>query len=251
VAEIPQNDKGLYKLVNDDHDEVNIVTESLTKDALHRRLGHISPVAAEQLIQEGLVTGLKLSEVKSSDITCDSCAYAKATRLPIAKIRQGDRATKVGEEVHTDIWGPARVATRKGQCYYITFTDDYSRWIYVEFLSQKSDAFEAYKRYEAWTKTQFNARIKILHSDCGGEYTSEEFQTYLKSRGMEMKLTVHDMLQSATICSPRFHLSVYSCMRFTYSCSPLNLLHLSTCSHAYSEPSAIVTQPDSINSYPG
>jgi hypothetical protein len=32
---------------------------------------------------------------------------------------------------------------------------------------------------------------------------------------------------------------------------PLNLLRLSTCSHDYSDTSVIVTQPDSINSYPG
>jgi hypothetical protein len=49
----------------------------------------------------------------------------------------------------------------------------------------------------------------------------------------------------------RFYLSVYPCMRFTYSRSPLNLLHPSTCSHDYSDTSVIVTQPDSINSYPG
>ncbi|XP_006460633.1 hypothetical protein AGABI2DRAFT_74352, partial [Agaricus bisporus var. bisporus H97] len=30
--------------------------------ALHRRLGHISPMAAEKLVKDGLVTGLKLSE---------------------------------------------------------------------------------------------------------------------------------------------------------------------------------------------
>jgi hypothetical protein len=59
------------------------------------------------------------------------------------------------------------------------------------------------------------------------------------------------VLHSATMCSPRFYLSVYLHMRFTYSRSPLNLLHSSTCSHDYSDCSVIVTQPDSINSYPG
>jgi hypothetical protein len=62
---------------------------------------------------------------------------------------------------------------------------------------------------------------------------------------------IQSVLHSATICLSRFYLSVYSCMRFTYSRSPLNLPHLSTCSHDYSDTSVIVTQPDSINSYPG
>ena len=34
--------------------------------------------------------------------------------------------------------------------------------------------------------------IKVLHSDCGGEYLDKGFVLYLKSRGMEQKLTMHD-----------------------------------------------------------
>lgn len=101
------------------------------------------------------------------------------------------------------MWGPARVATKKGRCYYVTFTDDYSRWTHIEFLTNKSDVFDAYKRFEAWCETQFDVRIKVLHSDRGGEYTSEEFQRYLKSRGTEIKLTVHDTPQHNGVAERR------------------------------------------------
>ena len=40
-----------------------------------------------------------------------------------------------------------------------------------------------------------DARIKILHSDRGGEYLGKEFIMYLKSKGMVQKLTVHDTPQ--------------------------------------------------------
>ncbi|KAF7779102.1 hypothetical protein Agabi119p4_3447 [Agaricus bisporus var. burnettii] len=177
-------------------------TESLTRDALHRRLGHISPIAAEKLVNDELITGIKLIKGKP-DASCNSCAYAKATRQPIAKAREGERATRVGEEIHTDVWGPARVATKKGRHYYVTFTDDYSRWTHIEFLTNKSNVFDTYKRFEAWCKTQFDVRIKVLHSDRGGEYTSEEFQRYLKSRGTEIKLTVHDTPQHNGVAERR------------------------------------------------
>jgi len=39
---------------------------------------------------------------------------------------------------------------------------------------------------------QSNKKIKILHSDQREEYTEREFSIYLKSQGMEQKLTVHD-----------------------------------------------------------
>jgi len=44
-------------------------------------------------------------------------------------------------------------------------------------------------------ETQFNTQVKTLHSDWGGEYTTTNFQSYLKSRGTQIKLTTHDTPQ--------------------------------------------------------
>ena len=38
-------------------------------------------------------------------------------------------------------------------------------------------------------------KIKVLHSDRGGEYMSEEFTTFLDRKGTERKLTVHNTPQ--------------------------------------------------------
>ncbi len=62
----------------------------------------------------------------------------------------------------------------------------------IYLLTNKSDAFEAYKSFVAWVETQIKTRIKVLHSDRGGEYLSEEFNLFLEEKGMERKLTVHD-----------------------------------------------------------
>ena len=62
-------------------------------------------------------------------------------------------------------------------------------------MCQKSEAFDAYKEFESWCKTQHNATIKVLHSDHGGEYLGKEFTLHLKSAGTERKLTVHDTPQ--------------------------------------------------------
>ena len=50
-------------------------------------------------------------------------------------------------------------------------------------------------RNEAWCDTQLGAKIKVLHSDHGGEYEGQEFILYLNSRGTERKRTVHDTPQ--------------------------------------------------------
>jgi transposase InsO family protein len=107
----------------------------------------------------------------------------------------GEGAKAFGEEVHSDVWGPARVETKGGKHYYVTFIDNYSQWTHVDFLANKSDTLESYKSFDTMCETQFSTRIKALHSDRGGEYTANEFQSYLKSHRMKQKLTIHDTLQ--------------------------------------------------------
>ena len=75
------------------------------------------------------------------------------------------------------------------------FTDDNTRLTHLTLLHNKNDAFQSYKDYEAWCDTHLNARIKVLHSGCSGEYLGKEFIMYLKSKGTVQKLTVHDTPQ--------------------------------------------------------
>ncbi|PPQ85111.1 hypothetical protein CVT26_005400 [Gymnopilus dilepis] len=49
--------------------------------------------------------------------------------------------------------------------------------------------------YEAWVDTQLGAKLKVLHSDRGGEYMGKEFIVYLKLKGTTQKLNVHDTPQ--------------------------------------------------------
>ncbi|PPR00726.1 hypothetical protein CVT24_000950 [Panaeolus cyanescens] len=64
-------------------------------------------------------------------------------------VREGDRAKEFGDEVHSDLWGPAPVETLRGKKYYVSFIDDKTRLTSIHFLRAKSDTFEAYKEYEA------------------------------------------------------------------------------------------------------
>jgi Reverse transcriptase (RNA-dependent DNA polymerase)/Integrase core domain/GAG-pre-integrase domain len=194
VGAIPMTEQGLYKVTNHVSEEIaGVAEETLTLDLFHRRMGHISPSSARSLVQNKMVTGVKL-DVSSLNATvfCESCVHAKATRKPIPKVREGERAKSFGDEIHSDLWGPAPVETKGGKRYYITFTDDATRLTHMFLLRAKSDAFDAYKKYDAWCQTQFDVRIKTLHSDRGGEFMGKEFVSYLKERGTKQKLTVHD-----------------------------------------------------------
>ena len=123
---------------------------------------------------------------------CESCESAKGARKSITRVREGGRCPAIGDEIHSDLWGPAPVESINRKEYYVSFTDDHSRYTKIYFLYSKDETFECYRAFEAWLSTQQNAKVKCLRSDRGGEYLSDEFSAYLKSAGTIRKLTVHD-----------------------------------------------------------
>ncbi|GKE47398.1 retrotransposon protein, putative, ty1-copia subclass, partial [Tanacetum coccineum] len=96
---------------------------------------------------------------------------------------------KSDDVLHTDVCGPFQSATKDGKHYYITFTDDFSRYGYVYLIKHKSDTFEVFKRYQNEVENQLGRKIKVLQSDRGGEYLSIEFFDHLKNRGIVSQLT--------------------------------------------------------------
>lgn len=193
IGHIPRTQGRLYKVVHA-LDSANAV-EPVSIMELHRRLGHIAVESARKLVTSGAVVGIEL-DTDSPEMDCDACIYARATRLPIPKVRISSPAQDFGDEIHTDVWGPATIATRQNRRYFITFTDDATRYTTTFLLRTKDEALEAYKMFEAWAVTQHHCKaIKVLRSDRGGEYLSEAFNQHLQKAGTARKLTTHDTPQ--------------------------------------------------------
>ncbi len=192
IGSIPAGANGLFKV---EHSLMATVpSESVDILTLHRRLGHISTNAIHALIHANAVTGLHLID-DLPPFTCDSCEYAKTTRKAIRKEWEAPLADTFGAEVHADVWGLSPTLSLGGHKYYVTFTDDYSRFTRLEVLRTKDETFGAYKAFMAWAKTQHGAHIKRLRSDRGGEFTGRDFTSFLQEEGTERCLTTHDTPQ--------------------------------------------------------
>ncbi|GJW62755.1 retrotransposon protein, putative, ty1-copia subclass [Tanacetum coccineum] len=188
---IPSN--GIYEI--DMHDlvpNVNSIYNVSTKRAKHNldstylwhcRLAHISKKRIEKLQQEGL---LKSTDDESFD-QCVSCLSGKMTRKSFP--HHPERATDLLGIIHTDVCGPLRHVSRQGASYFITFTDDYSRYGYVYLLKHKHEVFETFKVFKNEVENQLGKIVKALQSDRGGEYISQEFKDYLKACGIVQQLT--------------------------------------------------------------
>lgn len=86
-----------------------------------------------------------------------------------------------------------------GQKHYITFTDDVTCWTMLHLLRVKSEAFEAFKAFKVWLETHHGKQLKVLNTDCGGEYLSDTFKTHLEAHGIMRKLSVHDTHEEASV----------------------------------------------------
>ncbi|GKE00942.1 retrotransposon protein, putative, ty1-copia subclass [Tanacetum coccineum] len=125
----------------------------------HCRLAHISKKRIEKLQHDGL---LKSTNEESFD-KCVSCLSGKMTRK--------------------------LYVSRQGASYFITFTDDYSRYGYVYLLKHKPEVCETFKVFKNEVENQLGKTIKALRSDRRGEYISQEYKDYLKACRFVQQLT--------------------------------------------------------------
>lgn len=107
---------------------------------------------------------------------CEACALGKMATKPFSP--SDFRIANPLDVMHTDV---CRVFSPSlgGSRYFVTFMDDYSRYIHVRFLQHKDEEFEAFRSYKAHAEKQTGRKIKAVRSDNGGEYISWEFQRYL------------------------------------------------------------------------
>jgi transposase InsO family protein len=118
---------------------------------------------------------------------CNGCAQGKNIKNPLLK--RDNKAEGVLELIHSDVCGPMPSTSISGYVYYVFFIDDYSHKTWVYFLKSKDEVFSKFKEFKALIENLSERKIKILRSDNGGEYTSQEFANFCKDVGIKRELT--------------------------------------------------------------
>ena len=163
----------------------------------HLRLGHINSSRIHGLVKSGILNSLIFEPIP----VCESCLEGKMKKRPFKA--KGNRAIIQLELVHTDVCGPMSVQARDGYEYFITFTNDYSRYGYVYLMHHKPEAFDKFREYKAEAEKQLGVHIKQLRSDRGGEYLSGEFKSYLAQEGIISQLSSPRMPQQNGVSERR------------------------------------------------
>lgn len=83
-----------------------------------------------------------------------------------------------------------RTESLGGARYFVTFIDDYSRYIETAMLRDRSEVLQAFKNYKRKVENETGQKIKILRTDNAKEYLSHNFRNFLEEEGISRQLTV-------------------------------------------------------------
>ena len=168
----------------EDHEESCCLAEQEKISLWHERFGHLNFGDLKKLQDDGMVKGMNVSKINEShESVCHGCALGKSKRLPFPK-KSNHRSSKVLDLIHSDVCGPFHVPSLGGSRYFVTFTDDYSRYVTVNILKTKDEVIERFKEFLEYAETHHNSKVKKFRSDGGGEYISSRFKEVCKSRGI-------------------------------------------------------------------
>ena len=129
-------------------------------------MGHINEKLIATLYKYGILNSF---DCESYD-TYESCLIGKMTKTPFTGHSKKD--DDLLGLIHSDVCGPLSSNARGGFQFFITFTDDFSRYGYVYLMKHKSESFEMFKIFKNEVQNQLGKSIKALRSDRGGEYLS-------------------------------------------------------------------------------
>ena len=102
----------------------------------------------------------------------------------------GKREKQPLELVHGDVCGKIQASSLSVGHYFLTSIDDHTRYVWVYILKNKAQVFEKFVEWKALVENSTGQKLKILHTDNGGEHRSAEFTMYLKKEGVYHELTV-------------------------------------------------------------
>ncbi|KAE8732274.1 hypothetical protein F3Y22_tig00002237pilonHSYRG01326 [Hibiscus syriacus] len=148
-----------------------------TSDLWHMRLGHVSYSKLSVMVKKSMLKGLPQLDVRT-DTVCAGCQYGKAHQLPYDESKF--KAKEPLELVHSDVFGPVKQQSISGMRYMVTFIDDFSRYVWVFFMKEKSITFSKFKEFRDSAEGEVGKKIYCLRTDNGGEYRSNEFSQYLR-----------------------------------------------------------------------
>ncbi|CAI7741487.1 unnamed protein product [Closterium sp. NIES-54] len=157
----------------------------------HHRLGHPSLPRLHGMHSRLLVSGLPRSLPPLPPLPtrpCLPCVEGRQRAAPQSS--SFPPMTAPLQTLHMDVWGPARVNGQSRERYFLLVVDDYMRYTTVFPLRSKGQ----------------DLPVLHLHSDRGGEFSSNLLRDFCRGEGILQSFTLSDSPQQNGIAERRIGL---------------------------------------------
>ncbi|CAI7760022.1 unnamed protein product [Closterium sp. NIES-53] len=182
---------------------------------LHHRLGHPSLPRLRGMASRTLVSGLPRSLPPLPlwpAPTCVPCVEGRQRAAPHSSSFAPSEAPL--QTFHMDLWGPARVRGQGHESYFLLVIDDYSRYTTLFPLRSKGEVPELLIDWIRVTRRQLSAsfgsnlHVLRLHSDRGGEFSSDLLRAFCRAEGIRQTFTLPASPQQNEIAERRIGMVV-------------------------------------------
>ncbi|GAA0155681.1 hypothetical protein LIER_38131 [Lithospermum erythrorhizon] len=150
-----------------------LLVDGLTVNLI--RISQLCKRGMKQLISKKVVNGLPKNEIKEK--VYGECQVGKQT-----KVSQQVVTTRVLEVLHMDLMGPMQVQSIGGKKYIYVCVDNFSRYTWMKFIREKSDAFDAFQQLATQTRREKGITIIRIMSDHDKEFENSNFNELCSSK---------------------------------------------------------------------
>ncbi|CAI7868255.1 unnamed protein product [Closterium sp. NIES-53] len=168
-----------------------------------RRIGLVMEVASQSLAPCLLVGDLAYTALDGEDWRCVvvSNLGLSFTTPPRAVSSSFPSTTAPLQTLHMDVWGPARVSGQGRERYFLLVVDDYTRYTTVFPLCSKGEVVDVLIPWIRAVRLQLRERfhqdllVLRLHSDRGGEFSSDLLREFCRGEGILQSFMLPDSPQ--------------------------------------------------------
>ncbi|GFX89230.1 copia protein [Trichonephila clavipes] len=153
----------------------------------HERFGHANVDYILKTSRLNAVRGLPKIK-KPFDFECEPCRLNKYKRVSFQSI-ECTRSKAPLNLLHCDVWGPANVIGKRGEKYYLSVLDDYSRRMFIFPMCHKSDTYDILAKFIIRAERQLDLKVKAVRTDFGGEFIASILSDFFVERGIKHEKT--------------------------------------------------------------
>lgn len=170
---------------------INNVRTKFSMAFLHRLFGHINIRTIKETISKKLIQNISLQDVDWTGydkFQCPDCMKGKASKHKhfIGSRLKYQNDYGAFEYIHTDLFGPVSDVSAIAPLYFISFTDEATRfrWVYPLQTKSAEAVYYAFDHLVRQIRTQFNVKVLSFHMDRGSEFTNTDIRAFFLHHGI-------------------------------------------------------------------